>query len=81
MQQMLWMCAREIFWTAQYRIKSDWTCDTGSAPSSQQSPSPPLSPDPPTEQISGDSTFNVIQLNANGNHGPKDRPDQAVENH
>ena len=51
---------------AQYQIKSDWTCETCSAPSSQQSPPPTLSPTPPTEQISDDSTFNVLQLNANG---------------
>ena len=50
---------------AQYRIQSDWTCDTSSASSSQQSPPPTLSPAPPTEQISDDSTFNVLQLNAN----------------
>ena len=56
--------------TAQYRRKSYWTCDTCSAPWSQQSPppttTPTLSPAPPTEQISDDSTFNVLQLNANG---------------
>ena len=51
---------------AQYRRKSDWTCDTFSAPPSQQLPPPTLSPAPPTEQISDDSTFNVLQLNANG---------------
>ena len=54
----------------QYRRKGDWTCDTCSAPSSQQSPpptlTPPLSLAPPTEQISDDSTFNVLQLNATG---------------
>ena len=50
----------------QYRRKSDWTCDTCSAPPSQQSPPPTLSPAPPTEQISDNSTFNVLQLNANG---------------
>ena len=32
----------------------------------QISPSPPLSSVPPTEQISYDSTFDVLQLNANG---------------
>ena len=51
---------------AQYRRKSDWTCDACSAPQSQQSPPPTRSPAPPTEQISDDSTFNVLQLNANG---------------
>ena len=51
---------------AQYLRKSDWTCDTCSAPLSQQSPPPTLSPAPPTEQISDDSMFNVLQLNANG---------------
>ena len=55
-----------IFNSAQYRRKSDWICDTCSAPSTQQSPPPTLSPEPPTEQISDDSTFNVLQLNANG---------------
>ena len=34
--------------------------------SSQQSPPPTLSPALPTKQISDDSTFNVLQLNANG---------------
>ena len=55
---------------AQYRRKSDWTYDTCSAPSSQQSPPPTPTPPqfaaPPTEHISDDSTFNVLQLNANG---------------
>ena len=50
--------------------KSDWTRDTCSASSSQQSPpptpSPPLSFVPPSEQISDDSMVNVLQLNANG---------------
>ena len=35
-------------------------------PQSQQSPPLTRSPAPPTEQISDDSTFNVLQLNANG---------------
>ena len=35
------------------------------APQSQQSPPPNRSPTPPTKQISDDSTFNVLQLNAN----------------
>ena len=51
---------------AQYWRKSDWTCDTCSAPPSQQSPPPTRSPAPPTEQISDDSMFNVLQLHANG---------------
>ena len=51
---------------AQYRRKCDLTCDTCSAPPSQQSPPPTRSPAPPTEQISYDSTFNVLQLNVNG---------------
>ena len=37
-----------------------------SALQSQQSPPPTRSPAPPTKQISDDSTFNVLQLNANG---------------
>ena len=53
---------------AQYRRKSDWTCDACSAPQSQQSPPPTRSPAPapapapapPTKQISDDSTFNVL---------------------
>ena len=49
---------------AQYRRKSDWTCDACSAPQSQQSPPPTRSLAPPTEQISDDKTFNVLQLNA-----------------
>ena len=51
---------------AQYR--SDWTCDAWSVPQSQQSPPPTRSPAPdrPTKHISDDSTFNVLQLNANG---------------
>ena len=67
--QMFWMGARKysrILNAVQYWRKSYWTCDTCSAPSSQQSPPPTLSPAPPTEQISDDSTFNVLQLNANG---------------
>ena len=51
---------------AQYRRKSDWTCDACLAPQSQQSPPQTRSPTPPTKQISDDSTFNVLQLNANG---------------
>ena len=50
---------------AQYLRKSYWTCDTCSVPPSQQSPPPTRSP-APTEQTSDDSTFNVLQLNANG---------------
>ena len=52
---------------AQYQRKSHWICDTCSAPSSQLSPPPTLSLASPTEQISDNSTFNVLQLNANGN--------------
>ena len=51
---------------AQYRRKGDWTCDACLVPQSQQSPPPTRSPAPPTKQISDDSTFNVLQLNANG---------------
>ena len=31
-----------------------------------QTPSPPPTPTPPTDKKSDDSTFNVLQLNANG---------------
>ena len=51
---------------AQYRRNSNWTCDTCSAPQSQQSPPPTRSPTLPTKQISDDSTFNFLQLSANG---------------
>ena len=51
---------------AQYQRKSDRTSDTCSPPQSQQSPPPTRSPAPPTKQISDDSMFNVLQLNANG---------------
>ena len=51
--------------TAQYQRKSDWTCDTCSAPLSQQL-TPSISPAPSIEQINDNSTFNVLQLNANG---------------
>ena len=63
---------------AQYRRKSDWTCDACSPPQSQQSPPLTRSPAPPTEQISDDSTFNVLQLNANG-IGNKLTPRGSVE--
>ena len=51
---------------AQYRKKSDWTCDACSAPQSQHSPRPTRSPALPTKQISDGSTFNVLRVNANG---------------
>ena len=55
---------------AQYRINKDWTCDSCSSSKTQQSTPPPPSqhpiPAPSAEQISDDSTFNVLQLNANG---------------
>ena len=44
---------------AQYRRSSDWACGPCST-------SPPPTPTPPTDQNSDDSTFNVLQLNANG---------------
>ena len=49
---------------AQYRRKSYWTCDTCSAPPSQQSPPPTLSHAPPTERT--DQSQHVLQLNTNG---------------
>ena len=69
MHQMLWMGAREMLWNLKcspISEKSDWTCDACSAPQSQQSPPPTRYPAPPTKPISDDSTFNVLQLNANG---------------
>ena len=57
---------------AQYRRNKDWTCDSCSASKTQQStpppppPSPPPTPAPSSEQIIDDSTFNVLQFNANG---------------
>ena len=46
---------------AQYRRSSDWACGPCSTP--PPTPSPP--PTPPTDKKSDDSTFNVLQLNAN----------------
>ena len=68
MHPMLWMVAREMSWNLKcspVSEKKDWTCDACSAPPSQRSLPPTRSLAPPTEQISDDSTFNVIQLNAN----------------
>ena len=50
--------------TAQYRRSSDCACDPSFTP--PLTPSPPPTPTPPTYQISADSTFNVLQLNAKG---------------
>ena len=54
----------------QYRRNKDWTCDPCSASKIQQPTPPPLAPSPApapsVEQISDDSTFNVLQFNANG---------------
>ena len=66
---MLWMGAHEMLGNLKcspVSEKSDWTCDACSAPQSQQSPRPTRSLTPPTKQISDDSTFNVLQVNANG---------------
>ena len=49
---------------AQYRRSSDWACGPCSTP--PPTPSPPPTPTPPTDQKRDDSTFNVLQLNANG---------------
>ena len=49
---------------AQYRRSSDWACGPCSTP--PPTPSPPPTPTPPTDKKSDDSTFNVLQLNANG---------------
>ena len=43
----------------QYRRSSDWACGPCSTPS------PPPTPAPPTDKNSDDSTFNVLQLDAN----------------
>ena len=55
---------------AQYRRNKDWTFDPCSASKTQQwtppPPSPSPTPSPSAEQISDDSTFNVLQFNANG---------------
>ena len=55
---------------AQYRRNKDWTCDPYSASKTQQPTPPPPSqspnPAPSADQISDDSTFNVLQFNANG---------------
>ena len=50
---------------AQYRRSSDWACGPCSTTPLTPSPSPPPTPTPPTDQKSDDSTFNVLQLNAN----------------
>ena len=47
----------------------DVTCDPYSLKKQQSTPPPPSpspTPDPSAEQISKDSTFNVLQFNANG---------------
>ena len=49
---------------AQYRRSCDWACGPCSTP--PPTPSPPPTSTPPTDQKSDDSTFNVLQLNANG---------------
>ena len=54
----------------QYRRNKDWTCDPCSASKTQQPTPPPLAPSPipvpSADQISDDSTFNVLLFNANG---------------
>ena len=51
----------------QYRRNKDWTCDPCSTSNTQQStpPSPSPTPAPSAEQISDESTLNVLQFNAN----------------
>ena len=55
---------------AQYRRNKDWTGDPCSASRTHQSTTPPPSPSSTpaasAEQISDDSTFNVLQFNTNG---------------
>ena len=48
---------------AQYRRSSDWACSPCSTP--PPTPSPPPTPTPPTDKKWDDSTFNVLQFNAN----------------
>ena len=52
--------------SAQYRRKSDWTCDTGSAPPSQQSLPPTLTPALPIEQISPELHHGAYTLHGQG---------------
>ena len=54
---------------AQFRRNKDWTCEPCSASKNQQPTPPPLpspTPAPSADQIIDDSTFNVLQFNANG---------------
>ena len=66
MHQMLWMGAREMLWNLKCSPVSEKKLlnlrHLPIPPQSQQSPPPTRSP----KQISDDSTFNVLQLNANG---------------
>ena len=59
-----------FFNAAQYRKNKDWTCHPCSVSKTQHStpppPSPPPTPAPSADQISYDSSFNVLQFNANG---------------
>ena len=55
-------CSR-LLNSAQYRRSSDWACVPCSTP--PPTPLPPITPTPHTDQNSDDSTFNVLQLNAN----------------
>ena len=67
MQQMFWMGARKMLQTlnaAGYRRSSDWAYGPCSTP--PPTPLPPPIPTPLTDQRSDDSTFNVLQLDANG---------------
>ena len=55
---------------AQYRRNKDWTCYPFSASKTQKPttspPSPSPTPAPSADQISDNSTFNVLQFNGNG---------------
>ena len=68
MHQMLWMGAREMLWNLKCSpVLEKKELDQPCRPHiSQQSPPPTRSPASPTKQINDDSTFNVLQLNANG---------------
>ena len=71
---MLWMGAREMLWNLKCSPVSEkmWLdLRRLLGPTVPAIPPPTRSPAPPTKQISDDSTFNVLQLNANGRNRNK----------